>query len=536
MPTHSLLNYSQWKIISPEAALIGIPTVDGYIAQVWTGTSRCANVYEGVYRERTFETAYLEYGVMQELVKGTGRRMWFLNDPIEDAPGYTWENYRYNYIKTATASLLHPHVWHYEICPWPQRVFDEKYPKVQPDIAQKDESGYEIQQSRPIPGDYATLLSSMFQLFGDMDQPKFQYEGMAGKVGILMSDSAMFQRTFPDGVVTGKCLADLEVFNPSAILNDESLLMDYIHGPSFPQFFGLSMPLLKWGLPIRPVQLDNVLRFDHYLAGNDLLVLSYEYIKPISAEVNEALVSWIRSGGTLVYVGDGSDPYHRADLWRRERGYSDPAAHLFELAGLKGPVTDGSYPVGNGKLLVWNQIPARITLDRKLSDEYRKMIHSALADRGICWEYRNDLTLRRGPYVISAVMDESVSASPKVIEGRFVDLLEVGFPIITHKEILPDQCALLLDLDAVEGEEFRVIGTCARITPVDSQKGLCLKLQAADRIRAFARLRLPFVAREVTARATGGNAVSVDWNWDENTNTVLIAYDSTGEEVSVVLR
>ncbi len=58
--------------MSPEAlSWISIPTVDGYIAQIWTGTSREANVYEGVYKERTFETAYLEYGVMQELVKGT---------------------------------------------------------------------------------------------------------------------------------------------------------------------------------------------------------------------------------------------------------------------------------------------------------------------------------------------------------------------------------------------------------------------------------------------------------------------------------
>ena len=89
VPTHSLLNYTQWKIMSPEAALIGLAGVDGYIAQIWTGTSREANVYEGVYKERTFETAYLEYGVMQELVKGTGRRMWFLNDPIEDLAGYT---------------------------------------------------------------------------------------------------------------------------------------------------------------------------------------------------------------------------------------------------------------------------------------------------------------------------------------------------------------------------------------------------------------------------------------------------------------
>ena len=40
VPTHSLLNYSQWMIVSPEASLASLDCVDGYIAQVWTGTSR----------------------------------------------------------------------------------------------------------------------------------------------------------------------------------------------------------------------------------------------------------------------------------------------------------------------------------------------------------------------------------------------------------------------------------------------------------------------------------------------------------------
>ncbi|MBR6781292.1 MAG: hypothetical protein IKM24_09800, partial [Clostridia bacterium] len=69
VPTHSLLNYTQWKIMSPEGMLADIPGVDGFIAQVWTGTSREKNVYNAVFKERTFETAYLEYGVMQELVR-----------------------------------------------------------------------------------------------------------------------------------------------------------------------------------------------------------------------------------------------------------------------------------------------------------------------------------------------------------------------------------------------------------------------------------------------------------------------------------
>ena len=57
VPTHSLINYTQWKIVSPEGKLSDIPGVDGCIAQVWTGTSREANWFNGVRKERTFETA-----------------------------------------------------------------------------------------------------------------------------------------------------------------------------------------------------------------------------------------------------------------------------------------------------------------------------------------------------------------------------------------------------------------------------------------------------------------------------------------------
>ena len=87
-----------------------LPSIDGAIAQVWTGTSRTPNVYAGKVAERTFETAYLEYGIAQDLTRGTDRRMWFLHDPIEDHPDRTWEDYLANYQRTLVASLLHPGV------------------------------------------------------------------------------------------------------------------------------------------------------------------------------------------------------------------------------------------------------------------------------------------------------------------------------------------------------------------------------------------------------------------------------------------
>ena len=84
VPTHSLLNYADWGIVSPQQSLALLNGCDGYIAQVWTGTAREQNVYKNVKKERTFEIAYLEYGSMQNLVRSTGRSVWYLADPIED--------------------------------------------------------------------------------------------------------------------------------------------------------------------------------------------------------------------------------------------------------------------------------------------------------------------------------------------------------------------------------------------------------------------------------------------------------------------
>lgn len=554
VPTHSLLNYTQWKIMSPEAALINIPTVDGYIAQIWTGTSREANVYEGVYKERTFETAYLEYGVMQELVKGTGRRMWFLNDPIEDLPSYTWENYEYNYRKTAAASLLHPHIWHYEICPWPHRVFDGRYPRFQPNIAKTDETSYETDQSRPIPGSYSTLLSGMFQLFGDMEQKEFCFEGAGDSVGICMSDSGLFQRTFPDGIVNGRKLGDRFAMakhkntgNPvdeeaaealmKEIREDESLLLDFIQSDAFPQFYGMSLPLLKYGLPVRPVQLDNVRRFAGYLDTLKVLILSYEYIKPEAPDINTAVLSWVMNGGTLLYIGDGSDPFHRIDSWWRKSGYENPARHLFRLAGMEETPEDGVYPAGNGKIVVWNMVPAKICLSRELAQEYRYKVKDALESLGLSWEFRNDLTLHRGPYIISSVMDESVTDEKKVWEGLFADLGENDYPVITHKEIGPDETALLFDFDTIREETFRVIGTSARVLDAQTDDGgFQLKLKTADKIRAYTRVRLPQKAAAALAVDEQGQHVPMEVNWDDASQTLLLCYDSHSEEVTVTGR
>ena len=148
VPTHSLINYAHWKIVSPESSLIEVGA-DGFIAQVWTGTARTPNVYQGDPQERTFETAFFEYGAMMNVVQASGGTVWFLNDPIEDNPDHSWEDYRTNWESTLTASLLWPQVWRYEVMPWPERIFHRRYPTVDRSRRKPGERVAQRNRSRP---------------------------------------------------------------------------------------------------------------------------------------------------------------------------------------------------------------------------------------------------------------------------------------------------------------------------------------------------------------------------------------------------
>ncbi|GHU02786.1 hypothetical protein FACS1894147_05460 [Spirochaetia bacterium] len=548
VPTHSLLNYTQWKIMSPEGALIDISSLDGYIAQVWTGTSRAVNVYEGVLQERTFETAYLEYGIMQELVRGTGRNMWFLHDPIEDNPDYDWNDYRQNYLKTVTASLLHPGIHTYEICPWPNRVYRRAYPTDRKTNQPRKDALF-------IPDDYASILNGLIQTLGDMDQKDIHFDNPVEGLGVLMSDTGLYQRTFPDSTHKAaqwdddKALALLKTKDLSRAFfakvdGDRDALLAFIESGAFPQFFGLTLPLLKYGLPVRPVQLDNVRRFPGYLDAYKRLILSYEYMKPESPDINNSVAAWTRAGGTLFYVGDGGDPYHHVDAWwnKGNAGYNNPAEHLFDMLGLPRVPKDGAYQAGKGTVCVLNAQPASFCLSAEKAAAYREWIHKQLAAEGETWTYGNTLTLRRGPYLIAAVMDESVSGEPRVFKGSFADIYTPDFKLITEKTLQPGENTLLYDLSHCR-TDGQIIGTSARVFSLkgpdprgpDPKRSGTLEIKCRAAADVHARIRVYF-KQPVTAVCgvdSSGKTVDVRVDWDDRTSTALFSFVGNAKDITI---
>jgi len=461
VPTHSLLNYAHWGIVSPESSLARLSGCDGYIAQVWTGTSRTPNVFRGQHRERTFETAFLEYGAMMNLVRGTGRQVWFLNDPVEDNPEHDWTDYRVNWESTMVASLLQPDVWRFEVAPWPERVFGGRYPK-------PGKPG----EREPMPPAYATEVQTVINALNDMNQRQVEWDCGTTGIGLVISDSLMFQRGEP---------------TPS--------------DPHLSHIYGLALPLLKRGMPITPVQLENVTLPD-YLKGFRVLLLTYHGMKPLSADVHASLAAWAKRGGVLVVCDDDSDPYNAVREWWNSDGrhHRTPREDLFAQLGWSDPAASDSGPtaVGKGGMIWMRENPASLAASAEGDARLAAIVKQAAARTRLNWRETNYLLLRRGPYVLAAGLDESLAAEPKTVRGRWVNLFDPELQVQKAVTLAPASRFFLLDLDALKGRQPQVLASACKALPSKrTPRSLTVTVEGVVNTPAVLLLRAPAAPRSV---------------------------------------
>jgi len=498
VPTHSLLNYASWRIVSPESSLARLNGCDGYIAQVWTGTSRTPNVYRGQRRERTFETAFLEYGAMQNLVRSSGRSVWYLNDPIEDNPDHDWNDYRGNWECTLTASLFQPEVWRYEVAPWPDRIFSGRYPRNAPP-----------QERQPIPPAYATELQTVWNALDDMHQKRVAWDCGATGLGVLVSDSLMFERGDPapsDG--------------------------DLGH------IYGLALPFLKRGQPVQPVQLEDA-GLPGYLDGFHCLLLTYRGMKPLAPEVHGALAQWVQRGGLLVVCDDDGDPFNTVREWWNTNGlhYATPRQHLFEQLGLAKDEANPSR-AGNGQVVWIHRDPASIAAspdgDALLASAVRKAA-SDMASRPkphLQWSETNCLLLRRGPYIIAAGLDESIGGAARTLRGRFVNLFDSELRLQQAVTLAPGVQFVLLDIDAPEVSGRALLAAACRAVPLkQGADAMSFEVEGVANTTGAALLRAARAPRSV--RLSGRAPEAVRYDAEQGLLWVRFTNQASPQELSV---
>lgn len=500
IPTHSLVNYSSWSIVSPEASLASLPGIDGYIAQVWTGTSREPTFYNGTKKERVFENAFLEYGSMVSMTAPTKRKVFFLTDPIEDRPK-DWQDYRQNYQATFTAELLYPMVADYEVMPWPERIYTHPYK-----LANSDEKVL-------IPRYYSTQMQVMVNTLNSMPVSNNAVSGSKG-IGVLMSNSLMFQR-FP----THNGYED----------------------PQFSNFYGQTLPLLKHGVPVETVHMEN-LSYGATLKNIKVLIVSYSNMKPQSAQSHQYLADWVKKGGVLVYCGRDEDPYQTVmDWWNTGNNhYSAPSQHLFGLLGIKAPYTEGIYTWGKGNVFIMRNDPKEFVMQANGDTSFVNRIREAYETKAKAGalQFKNVFYLERGPYDIISVMDESVSTDSYTTEGPVIDLFDPKLPILNTKTVLPGQQSLLYNLKKIQNKSMpQVLASASRIYNEKREAGsyTFLSKSPANTTNSM-RVLLPQKPATVVLLDDKGNAVTdVTSLWDEVSHTQYLGFENNpaGTRVSI---
>jgi len=499
VPTHSLVNYASWKIVSPEASLASLNCVDGYIAQVWTGTSREETFFNGLEKERVFENAFLEYGSMESMTRPTGRKMFFLTDPIEDRPR-DWADYKKNYQATFTAQLLYPMFANYEVMPWPERIYEGLY-----------KTSANSDKKERIPRFYSTQMQVMVNSLNMMPESNNKVCGSHG-IAVAMANSIMFQR-FPT------------------------------HGgyedPQLSNFYGQTLPLLKRGVPVSIVHLENVL-YPETWHGIKVLILSYSNMKPLSAETHSYIADWVKKGGILVYCGRDNDPFQTVQEWWNKESfhYNAPSEHLFEKMDIDKSPGNRIYYFGKGKVLVMRADPKEFVLqkgnDNSFVENIRQLYETGSGAGKMI--FKNYFSLSRGPFDIVSVLDEGVSKEPYTVRGKLIDLFDPELPVLTEKIVQPGEQAYLYNIDRAENAaKPQVLAAASRVYNEKSE----------DRFYSFItkgpvnttnvmRILMPSEPRDLEIKQADGKTVTdFKSSWDNTSKTCFVSYENMPEGIRV---
>ena len=488
VPTHSHLNYALWGVVSPETALNALPNCDGYIAQVWTGTSRMTNHYNGILKERVFEMAFLEYACLEAMAKPTGRKMFFLTDPIEDKV-VNWEDYKRNYQATFVAQLLYPCINDYEVMPWPDRIYERPYP-----------ASDDNEEKTTIPRRYATQMQVMVNALNEMPKSENLVSGSQG-ISVLMSNSVLFQQPYiGDG------------------------------DPFLANFFGLAMPLVKQGIPVCITHLENA-HYEETWRDLRVLLMTYSNMKPLDSKAHRHIADWVEQGGTLVYCGRDDDPFQTVPEWWNQNGnhYAAPSQHLFALMDMDEQAEEEHYRFGEGHIYVLRHNPKEFVVTEGADSLLLQTLEAAYGP----YERKNNFVLHRDPYLLASVMDESpASDEPLVLKGRFIDLFDPSLPVLNEKVVPPGEQAFLYDLDKV-GDDVQVKVLAAASRQYDetyTSHSFSFLSKSPAHTDNVMRILLPQEPKHVDVSVTSRSS------WEASSRTLLLEFENDPNGVSVKLK
>lgn len=274
---------------------LALDCVDGIEGQTWSNTTEIPFRYNGSNQSVPFISGFMGYGYWAGLAKAfPSKEVSVITDPKGD--GYeqkTLEECKKLYQHQLVSQLAFSSVYRYNTCVWPDRSYNQSN-----DVALEPVSTDE----------YRTIMNNIISLQNRMADYKGQetaFAGQTAKIGVVHLETSCYQ-----------------FGGPGTATNVSS-------------FFGMVAGLLSNGVPVEPLPIGDVEAEADILDGYDLLLVSYDTMKPMSRLCNERLQAYVENGGHIVYFGGQGDYEDITSSWWKEAGYASPQDELFERLGVK---------------------------------------------------------------------------------------------------------------------------------------------------------------------------------------------------------
>jgi hypothetical protein len=365
-------------------------------------------------------------------------------------------------------------------------------------------------KKEPIPQPYATELVTVMNALNDMNQTETHWDCGTQGIGIVVSDSMMFQRTDP---------------SPS--------------DPHLGSFFGLALPLVERGMPVEPVQLETAAATGS-LNRYKIVIMTYEGMKPMDAQANQAIADWVKAGGTLVFVDNDSDPYNGVKSWWNQEGSSkhrSPREALFSLLGLDRQTKTGEYKAGKGTLIFDASSPAALSYRKDGATKVRELVQRASSAAEVAYRETNYLVLHRGPYVIGVGLDDAKSGETvHELQGPFIDLFDPRLAIVHSVKLTPGRRALLYSLDRGRDTFPRVLASACKTLGAAKQADGSFAFLARGPEKTEASVRVGLTAAPHQVTVDGQPLAATSWNWDDAAHVMLVRFPNSAKGCKVEIR
>ncbi len=517
--SHSTLSYNAWSITAGLDSYMSLGVLDGFIGQTWSDTISTNVLYNGGTARYAFESAYLEYA--SYIASQYGTDFYALADPMADNQGFTEADCRKLYLESIAGMLMTPAIQRFEIMPWVTRAFtgvSSEYKTIQMNIQkmQKDLVGRDVTLTAGTPG-----------------------------IAYLTSDS----------------LSWITAGNNWAPNSSEG-------------FYGITMPLIRSGIPVSFISLDN-LTDARTLKDVKLLILTLDNLLPAKPENFEALAEWVRGGGTLMVVSGYSRYWEIEDLWWFE--YGTPLDALFASLGIdgidysvgtsstslygaslvssmsqytlsfknlpdsarelfsSGGKTIGfSDPVGKGQLRVIGVSPAGFGYTARGTEIVQRLLEDAIDDMpsNLIYTDSPSMTVRRGPYVIHHAFTEGE------LSGLYIDLYDANLSILEDPYVQGNTSKILFDVDGVDVSGPTLAFTGGRLEELKEESlKTTFRITGPTATYVASRLFCPdgLYPATIEGRDAQGNSVFVEYDWNNAYDSLYLKSDLPSGGVTYIV-